>query len=162
MTGFNVRIVEAVQRRQNPITYPVCGGTGRHVHLTGGGPPPFPRDRLHREGTEPAITVTIARDIANIIRGGDHCLTLDCSVEASLARSPRIASTGLICIPGITSTPDEVMRALDDLVGLAKLSTQEFSTRRPGGPAKCRRWQICAAGRYPSPCRSNTAFSGVR
>lgn len=75
-----------------------------------------------RERIVLATKATMARDAANINSGGNHRLNLVRSVEASLRQldTDRIDLLYLHAWD-FTTSPDEVMRALDDLVGAGKV-----------------------------------------
>ncbi|MFT4012677.1 MAG: aldo/keto reductase [Paracoccus sp. (in: a-proteobacteria)] len=105
-----------VERGGNFIDTSVNYTNGASERILGG----FVKDK--RERVVLATKFTMARDAGNINSGGNHRLNLMRSVEASLRQldTDRIDLLYLHAWD-FTTTPEEVMRALDDLVRAGKI-----------------------------------------
>lgn len=112
-----------------------------------------------RERIVLATKFTMARDPGNPNSGGNHRLNMMRSVEQSLMqlRTDRIDLLYLHAWD-MTTRPDEVVRALDDLVRSGRSSISASATRLRGALHRCRRWLTSEAGHRPWRCRSSTAL----
>ena len=110
-----------------------------------------------------ATKFTMSREAGNPNAGGNHRYNLVRSIETSLRQldTDRIDLLYLHAWD-FTTSPEEVMRALDDLVRDGKSSTSVSVTHPRGVLPRCRPWPICVAGRLLSHCRLSTAWLNAR